>query len=83
MARDAVLPFAAMLDPMNAPQRVLHVLDDDLLQIFFFRIQADVDGVVRGLVLAVREFLLLLCLRPERALVAPDGSGVRCSSLIN
>ena len=51
MARDAVLPFAAMLHPMNAPQRVLHVLDDDLLQIFFFGIQAHVNRVVRGLVL--------------------------------
>ena len=51
MSRNAVLPLAAMLNPMNAPQGVLHVLDDDLLQIFFFRIQADVDRVVRGLVL--------------------------------
>ena len=51
MSRDAVLPLAAMLDPMNAPQGVLHVLYDDLLQILLLGIQAHVDRVVRGLVL--------------------------------
>ena len=51
MARDAVLPFAAMLDPMNAPQGVLHVLDDDLLEVLLLGVEGHVDRVVRGLVL--------------------------------
>ena len=38
MARDAVLPLAAMLDPMDAPQGVLHVLDDDLLEVLLLGI---------------------------------------------
>ena len=37
MSRNAVLPLAPMLDPMNAPQGVLHVLDDNFLQILLLR----------------------------------------------
>ena len=49
MARNAVLPLAPMLDPMNAPQGVLHVLDDDLLEILLLEgNERHVDGVVRG-----------------------------------
>ena len=51
MSRNAVLPFAAVLDPMNAPQGVLHILDDDLLQILLLGVERHVDGVVRRLVL--------------------------------
>ena len=51
MARNAVLPLAAMLDPMDAPQRVLHVLHNNLLEVLLLGVERHVDGVVRRLVL--------------------------------